>query len=229
MDAGISFTTVCINTALYLPWLTSQCLKAGIVVRRVVVSHIADAANLHSSGRRADIVFNCTGLSSQHLGGVEDKALFPTRGQIVLVRNDPGFIYGTTGTDDGPDESLYIMNRAGGGGCILGGCSLKNVWESQHDSNMAVRIMRRAVELCPTLVPSDKGIEGLDIIRHAVGLRPTRTGGIRIGREEIEHRGCSVTVVHNYGHGGAGYQTSYGAARRAVALVEETKSATSKL
>ena len=31
----------------------------------------------------------------------------------------------------------------------------------------------------------------------------------------------NVTVVHNYGAGGAGYQSSYGCAQAAVDLVEE--------
>ncbi|KAK6389350.1 D-amino acid oxidase, partial [Oleoguttula sp. CCFEE 5521] len=29
IDSGTGFTSVCINTALYLPWLASQCLKLG--------------------------------------------------------------------------------------------------------------------------------------------------------------------------------------------------------
>ncbi|KAK4618309.1 D-amino-acid oxidase [Fulvia fulva] len=217
-DGGTSFTSVCINTALYLPWLTSQCLKLGVKVRRGVVSHIADAAKLHHSGRPADLIINATGLSSLKLGGVQDKNLYPARGQIVLVRNDPGnFMGSTSGTDDGPDEAVYIMHRAAGGGCILGGCLQKDNWESQVDPNLATRIMKRAIELCPQLVPEGRGIEALDVIRHGVGLRPMRTGGIRIEKEVIG----GVPVVHNYGHGGYGYQTSFGCAQAAEKLVKE--------
>ncbi len=91
MDGGTSFTSVCFNTALYLPWLAGQCLKHGVVLKRGVAGHVSDAANMHHSGRRADLVVNCTGLSSLKLGGVEDKKLFPGRGQIVVVRSDPGY------------------------------------------------------------------------------------------------------------------------------------------
>jgi D-amino-acid oxidase len=229
MDAAISFTTVCINTALYLPWLASQCLKAGVVIKRGVCSHVLDAIDKHHTGFHADLIVNCTGLSSKRLGGVEDQSMFPSRGQTVLVRNDPGYIVGSTGTDDGPDESVYIMNRAGGGGCILGGCSLRHNWESQPDPNMAVRIMKRAVDICPKLVPEGKGIEGLSIVRHNVGLRPMRANGIRIETEAITNGSKTVPVVHNYGHGGAGYQTSYGCAKRAVRLVEEALAPRGKL
>lgn len=222
MDGGTSFTSVCINTALYLPWLASQCLKYGAVIRRGVLSHVSDAATLHHSGKRADMIVNCTGLSSLKLGGVEDKALYPARGQIVIVRNDVNVMASVSGTDDGPDEATYIMHRAAGGGCVLGGCLQKNNWESQPDPNLAIRIMKRCVTLCPELVPKGKGIEALDIIRHGVGLRPMRNGGIRVEKDGLKGRdGESVNVVHNYGHGGYGYQTSYGASQAAQKLVEE--------
>lgn len=148
---------------------------------------------------------------------MEDSNLYPARGQIVLVRNDPHVMASVSGTDDGPDEATYIMHRAAGGGCILGGCLQKDNWESQYDPNLAIRIMKRAVKLCPKLVPEGRGIEALSVIRHGVGLRPMRNGGIRIEKEEVE----GVKVVHHYGHGGYGYQTSYGCAKAAKELVEE--------
>ncbi|SMY27957.1 unnamed protein product [Zymoseptoria tritici ST99CH_1A5] len=222
MDGGTSFTSVCINTALYLPWLASQCLALGSVLKRGIVEHVTDAAKLHHSGRPADLVVNCTGLSSLKLGGVQDTTLYPARGQIVLVRNSPGVMASTSGTDDGPEEAVYIMDRAAGGGCVLGGCLQKGNWESQPDPNLAVRIMKRAVELCPQMVPPGAGIEALSVIRHGVGLRPMREDGIRVDKEVIAGPdGRKVAVVHNYGHGGYGYQTSYGATADAVKLVEE--------
>lgn len=219
-DGGSAFTSVCINTALYLPWLTSQCLRNGVKVRRGVATQISDAALMHHSRNRADIVVNCTGLSSLHLVGVEDQALYPARGQIVIVRNDPGIMATTSGTDDGPDEATYVMHRAAGGGCVLGGCLQKGSWESQPDPSLALRIMKRCVDLCPALVPSGKGVEALDIIRHGVGLRPMREGGIRLEREVVKCAdGLDLTVVHNYGHGAYGYQTSFGAAQVVFRLV----------
>ena len=114
IDTAICFTSVCMNTAIYLPWLASQCLKNGVVIRRGIVDHVAEAACLHHLGSKANVVINCTGLSSLKLKGVEDNQLFPVRGQIVVVRNDPGFMADTSGTDDGPDEITYTMHRAAG-------------------------------------------------------------------------------------------------------------------
>lgn len=86
--------------------------------KRAIVSHISEAADLHHSGNKAHAVVNCTGLSSRSLGGVMDTTLLPARGQIVLVRNDPGLMASISGTDDGDDEATYIMTRAVGMLCF---------------------------------------------------------------------------------------------------------------
>lgn len=225
MGGATSFTSVCINTALYLPWLLSQCLKHGVVVKRGIVDHVSSAASLHHTGKPADLVVNCTGLSSLHLGGVEDKTLHPVRGQVVVVRNEPALMASVSGTDDRSGEVCYVMDRAAGGGAVLGGCTQLDNWESQPDHSLAVRIMKRAVALVPSLVPPGAGIEALSIIRHGVGLRPLREGGIRVEAQVIG----GVAVVHNYGHGGYGYQTSYGSARAAAKLVEAALDSRAKL
>lgn len=201
IDSGTEFTSVCINTALYLPYLVGQNRKHGVILSRKILSHISEASTLHHSGKPADIVINCTGLLASKLGGVNDKTVVPVRGQIVLVRNDPKLLVGCSGTDDAGDEVCYFMSRASGGGTVLGGSSQVGNWESQPDLNLAMRIMQRAVKVHPQLADG-KGVEGLSIIRHAVGLRPYRAAGVRLEKEKIR----GVWVVHNYGHAGYGYQ-----------------------
>jgi len=225
IDHATSFTSVCINTAIYLPWLVSQCLRNGVTFKRAVFEHISEATGpgVHP-GYKVDVVVNCTGLMASKLGGVEDKLVVPARGQIVIVRNDSGKMLDVSGTDDGPEEACYVMSRAAGGGTILGGSYQKGNWESQVDPSLAVRIMKRAVDMCPQLT-GGKGIEHLDIIRHGVGLRPVREGGTRIEKEQIG----AVTVVHNYGAGGAGYQSSYGCAQETVDLIEKAVAPVAKL
>ncbi|KAL8726598.1 MAG: hypothetical protein Q9166_006633 [cf. Caloplaca sp. 2 TL-2023] len=215
-ENGHAFTSVCINTAIYLPWLASQCLLKGVIFRRANLKRISDASSIHHSGRTADLVVNCTGLSALTLGGVMDQKMMPIRGQTVLVRNEANVMCASSGTDDGEEEAPYLMQRAAGGGTLLGGSYQRGNWDSQLDPNLAIRIMKRAVDLCPALT-GGKGIEHLDIIRHGVGLRPYRHGGTRIEKEKID----GVWTVHNYGHGGFGYQSSYGCSKKAVKLVEE--------
>ena len=157
--------------------------------------------------------------------------MYPARGQIVVVRNDAGGVMsGVSGTDDGDGEAMYIMQRAAGGGTILGGCLQANNWESQPDLNLAQRIMKRCVTYWPSLVPEGKGVEALSIIRHGVGLRPMRKGGIRLEKESISRKdGKKTMVIHNYGHAGYGYQTSYGCAKVAEKLVADSVKQQAKL
>ena len=66
----------------------SRCLQAGVEFRRVDLKHISEAARSHSSGRVAEVIVNCTGLSARTLGGVNDSEMVPARGQTILVNNE---------------------------------------------------------------------------------------------------------------------------------------------
>lgn len=212
--SGCEFGSVCINTMLYLPWLVGKCRENGVVFKRANLKHISEASA--AAGHKVDVVVNASGLMAGKLGGVMDGKMVPVRGQLVVVRNEAPYMVTKSGTDDADDELFYMMMRANGGGTILGGTYQKGQWESQPDPNIAMRIMRRAVEMVPELT-GGKGVQGLDIIRHAVGLRPYREGGVRLEKEKID----GTWVVHNYGHAGWGYQGSYGCAERVVELVGE--------
>ncbi|KAK9382455.1 FAD dependent oxidoreductase [Kockiozyma suomiensis] len=209
---GISYDSFCINLQIYLPWLVSQLLKLGVSVRSRTVSHISEAFKSHASGVPVQAVINCTGLMASKLGGVMDEKVIPGRGQTVLVRNHAPAMYSVSGTSDADDEMTYIMSRPGGG-TILGGCYQLGNWNGVPDPNMAQRIIKRCLQICPQLEDEGK----LDIIKHNVGLRPSRIGGPRVEKEKFE----DGWVVHNYGAGGAGYQSSYGMAAHVVQLVAE--------
>ncbi|MBW3535423.1 MAG: FAD-binding oxidoreductase, partial [Gemmatimonadetes bacterium] len=66
----------------------------------------------------------------------------------------------------------------------------------------------RAAGLVPPDVSWDR------IIRTTVGLRPFRESGFRLEVERLDDR----TVIHNYGHGGAGMSLSWGTAHLAADL-----------
>jgi D-amino-acid oxidase len=94
------------------------------------------------------------------------------------------------------------------------------------DPNLAHRIALRCVALAPELT-GGKGVEGLDVVRHNVGLRPSRRGGPRLEVENMEGIGL---IIHNYGiytfqplltegASGAGYQSSWGMAIKAAGLL----------
>jgi len=52
------------------------------------------------------------------------------------------------------------------------------------------------------------------VIRSTVGLRPFRPAGFVVRAEKLDTK----TVIHNYGHGGAGITLSWGTAQLAVDL-----------
>ncbi|KAF4461903.1 D-amino-acid oxidase [Fusarium albosuccineum] len=225
-DSGCEFTSVCINTAIYLPWLLGQCVKNGVVFKRAILTDIKDAKKLSHTGNTANIIVNATGLGSLKLGGVEDTTMAPARGQIVLVRNESTPMLIASGVEDGGADVMYLMQRAAGGGTILGGTYDVGNWESQPDPNIAARIMQRIVTARPEIA-GGKGVKGLSVIRHAVGLRPWRKDGLRLEEEKLDDE---TWIVHNYGHSGWGYQGSYGCAQGVVELVDKVgKAGKSKL
>ena len=200
---------------VYLPWLFSQCKAKDIIFERTEIAHVKEAADLRSSGHKADVVVNCTGLLASKLGGVEDTTVYPARGQLCIVKNNFEGLFTTSGSDDGPFETIYVQPRIGGeqfhlclsmsishglaGGAVLGGSYQKHDWNGEVDPELAKRIMKRAVELCPSLT-GGKGPEALEVTKHTVGLRPLREEGTRLERELIQ----GIWVVHNYAHGGFG-------------------------
>lgn len=58
------------------------------------------------------------------------------------------------------------------------------------------------------------------VIRTTVGLRPHRPGGFLIEAEKLDDK----TVVHNYGHGGAGMSTTWGTGYLATELALQQES-----
>lgn len=215
-DSGSAWTCVCINTALYLPYLVGQCRKAGVVFRRASLKHVSEARGMsHTGAPRADVVVNASGLLACRLGGVMDAKVQPARGQIVLVRNEIAPMMTISGTDDAEDELFYLMQRASGGGTIIGGTYAVGNWDPNPDPNIANRILERALRIHPAL--KGKTIKDLDVVRHGVGLRPYREGGLRLEKEKMD----GTWVVHNYGHAGWGYQGSYGCAEGAVEIVDD--------
>jgi D-amino-acid oxidase len=114
-----------INSPLYLKWLESQFKKLDGKIIQQSISHIDECFNFFSNSNKnatAAAVINCTGLGAKFLGGVLDDALFPTRGQVVVVKSP---LIKKTITHIGPEGVSYIIPRSDGT-VILGGTANKN-------------------------------------------------------------------------------------------------------
>ncbi|KAH8651222.1 FAD dependent oxidoreductase [Xylariales sp. PMI_506] len=207
-------STFVINTQIYLRWLLKACLDNGISVLRSTLNHIDDCKLFPG----VTAVFNCTGLGAYFLGGVEDKTMYPTRGQTVLVEQplqplETMYFRSPARVDN---DTTYVFQRPMAGGIVLGGCREDGNWNTEVDPEFAKDIMKRCCALAPELGRP----EDLKIIKHGVGLRPNRKNGPRL---ESERRSNGLLVVHNYGASGAGYQASWGMAEHSVRLYDEAE------
>ena len=82
----------------------------------------------------------------------------------------------------------------------------------KRDGNMHDSSSLQDMKLNPVKVSPDR------VIRTVVGLRPYRPSGFVVRTEPVN----SKTVVHNYGHGGAGITLSWGTSQLAVDIALQT-------
>ena len=61
-------------------------------------------------------------------------------------------------------------------------------------------------------------VEDLEVLRVVAGLRPSRTGGVRIEKQNFQNK----ILVHNYGASGYGYQSGYAMGQEAAKLALAT-------
>ena len=182
----------------YLPQLLGRVRRLGGRVRQEHVPSLIGAA------QRAAAVVNCSGLAARELAG--DGALFPIRGQIVRVAN-PGLRISVR-DEAHPEGRAYIHPRRDD--CVLGGTAVAGSWDLRPDPATSASILRRCTCLAPQL-------EGARVLEHQVGLRPGRQEvRVEIDTETVGE----ATIIHNYGHGGAGVTLSWGCADRVVALLD---------
>ncbi|KAJ7731139.1 D-amino-acid oxidase [Mycena maculata] len=233
---GAVFSTVCIDVPRYLPYLMNRFLSGGGRAFRVTLPSLSA---LLSAKDRPDLVpfpptstntppsfdpvaiINCTGIGAFSMGDVKDTNVYPTRGEVLIIRApwiSHGLFYFFK-----DNHMSYIIPRQSGD-VILGGTFQVDDWHPVSRPETIRFIKERGIEAYPELLPLSKremrNIEDLDVVEECVGLRPTRKGGVRAEVTSL-HVGAKIfPIVHNYGHGGAGYQSSWGSARLAVELLK---------
>jgi len=180
-----------VEPARFLPWLAAR-LRAPIE-RRPVVELAAEPG---------DAVVHCAGLGARELAA--DEQLVPLLGQVLITgcgEVDRAVAF----TDErDPDALFYLIPRRDE--LVLGGCSLP--WPPgappEVDPARTARILEQARALGLAVGP----------VRHArAGLRPYRPE-VRLERDARDPR-----VIHNYGHGGAGFTLCRGCAEEVAYLM----------
>ena len=186
-----------IETPLYTAYLVGWFEQLGGVIKQ---SEVKNLNELVANGR---LIINCAGLGAKELTG--DEGLYPIRGQIVrltAVADKTSFV------DEFSHKSLsYVVPRRHD--TIIGGTAEVDNWDLVADAQTAKDILGKAYELQPELAH-------LEILEHVVGLRPGRNQ-VRL---ECEPLGESCAVIHNYGHGGAGFTLSWGCADEVAAMAQ---------
>ncbi|KAJ7270844.1 hypothetical protein C8J57DRAFT_1319890 [Mycena rebaudengoi] len=232
IEEGISFTTVTIDCPVYLNYLLSRFLARGGSIVRGAAQHISEVieggAGIFSTRKNVSApaaVVVCVGLGARTLGGVEDEDVHPIRGQTVVLRAP--WIRTGRGITAKDAPTTYIIPRRSGD-VILGGIRVPNDWYPIPRRETTQNILERGLAFCPELAPPEiraqrePTLEDLQsiVVEEGCGLRPGRKGGIRLEVEWFERGDQKVPVVYNYGHGSAGYQSSWGSATLALQLLE---------
>ena len=110
----------------------------------------------------------------------------------------------------------YIIPRGFHGGTIIGGTREPNEWSTEPDIETREAFLKRAGERSPWVL-NEKG--GFDVLTDIVGRRPSRQGGVRIELErKADEKNIKRIVLHAYGAGGRGYETSWGIAEEVKEL-----------
>jgi D-amino-acid oxidase len=193
--AGYRFAAPVADMSVHLRWLVGRLEGLGGSLR------IAALGGLDEALARAPVVVNCAGLGARELDG--DRLLVPVRGQVVYVEQ-AGIEEWLLDQAD-PRRLVYVVPRERD--VVLGGTAEDGAEDARPDRAVAAAIRERCVAALPALA-------GARVLGTTVGLRPARPE-VRL---EAEPRGAG-TVVHCYGHGGAGVTLAWGCAEEVVGLV----------
>ena len=180
-----------IEMNLYMPWLLSRFEELGGILELKKFNSLEDIPG--------DFVINCCGLGATKL--CDDDDVIPIRGQVIYIQQDPGF----GRYDQQPDTLTYTIPRRDV--TVLGGTAQKGDW----DENIRIEDTEQILKKCEALWPE---LDRTKIVGTAVGLRPSRYE-VRLEKEKIGEK----TIIHNYGHGGAGVTLSWGCADEVVKLL----------
>ncbi|MEA2268417.1 MAG: D-amino-acid oxidase [Solirubrobacteraceae bacterium] len=194
---GYRFEAPVADMSVHLPWLVLRFESLG------GTGTTAHVAGLDDALRHTPVVVNCTGLGARELAG--DPLLVPIRGQVVYVEQ-AGIEEWLLDQSDA-ERPVYVVPRERD--VVLGGTAQEDDERLAPDPATAVAIHERCVAAVPAL-------RDARILGEAVGLRPARAS-VRL---EAEAR-PGGTVVHCYGHGGAGVTLAWGCADDVVTLVRE--------
>lgn len=198
-----------VRSVQYLNWLEERLAVLGVTLRRNFPVHSLAVA---ASRANALAVVNCAGLSADRLAGDDSGQCYPIKGQIVSV-DAPWIDFAMTDADTG----AYVI-PAPGAALEVGGTADADVWDRTPSAADTRKIQTLVAQMLPSLAT-------VEVEDCWTGLRPARHAGVRLQATKCTRTGA--LLVHNYGHGGAGFVCSYGCAARVVQWVAQELAAKS--
>jgi D-amino-acid oxidase len=198
--SGWRYRAPVVSMPVYLDYLTARLERAGV---KIVVNPITSLTEVTSDAGGAPVIVNCTGAAARTL--VPDPAVYPIRGQVVVIAN-PGIEEFYIDHSEGPPSVSYLFPHQDT--VVLGGTMNEGDWDLTPRPEVAQRIVAH----CALIEPR---VRDAPVLTHRVGLRPARPE-VRLEAEALD--GGRV-LWHNYGHGGAGVTLSWGCAREVTAGV----------
>ena len=195
--SGFALTVPLTDTSLYLDYLVERFQNLGGTIAQKRLRNFDDIPHPF------DFLINCAGIGARELA--DDRDLEPHRGQVVIVPKLD--LTRAVVCDEAP--LMYAIPRADD--CVFGGTN-----ELSDDLSPLPGQTESIVSECCSVL----GIAAPPIVEERVGLRPFRKSGVRLEREQLGGR----TVIHNYGHGGAGFTLSWGCAEEVFALASDSSS-----
>ncbi|WP_299443386.1 FAD-binding oxidoreductase [uncultured Phycicoccus sp.] len=192
-ESGVVITVPLVAMPVYLGWLETACVAAGVTLAGRRVDDLADIED--------DVVVVAAGLRAPAL--LPDVEVTGSRGQVALLANpgiDRWFV------DDGFEGAMtYVLPHPGW--VVCGGT---DVPDGSEEADPAVH--DAIVARCRAAVPE---LRDAEVLGSRVGLRPVAPA-VDLRLHHVHGR----PVVTNVGHGGAGITLSWGCADEVVALVD---------
>jgi D-amino-acid oxidase len=193
--SGFALSVPLTDTSRYLDYLRERFEAGGGRIEETRIKNFADIP------AEFELIVNCAGLGARELTG--DLDLESHRGQVLIVPKLD--LAHAIVCDEAP--LMYAIPRTHD--CVFGGTNQlsEDMRPSATDTALILAECSRVLS-----------IKAPRVLAERVGLRPYRKSGVRLEAEKLPD---ARTVIHNYGHGGAGFTVSWGCAEQVFALANQ--------
>src|SRR5262249_51526653 len=128
---GWWYSAPIVDMPTYLRYLEKRLGQSGVAIEQGEITSLASAVE------DRPLVVNCTGFGASALTG--DTQLFPTRGQLVAVKN-PGITHFFCERDESPTSTYFLPH---GDVLVLGGSAEPGRTDRTPDKEIGAKIRAR--------------------------------------------------------------------------------------